>query len=63
MPDGFRMPVPIRIDFGGDRFAWVRQTIQGGRTEFELPLMEREPQAIAFNDLHSVLCQVERVKW
>jgi aminopeptidase N len=63
VPEGFRMPVPIRIEFGGDRFSWVRQVIQGARTEFELPLMEHEPQAIVFNDLQSVLCRVEQVKW
>ena len=63
VPESFRMPVPIRVDFGGDRFAWVRSTIQGATSEFDLPLMELQPKAVVFNDLQSVLCKVETVKW
>ncbi len=63
VPESFRMPVPIRIDFGDGRIAWVRVQIQGARSEFELPLMERAPKAVVFNDLQSVLCRVEQVKW
>jgi hypothetical protein len=63
VPEGFRMPVPIRVDFAGDRFTWTRLMIQGGSAEYELPLMDLEPKRVSFNDLHSVLCRVERVKW
>jgi len=63
VPESFRMPVPIRVDFGGERFAWLRSTIQGAKSEFELPLMELQPKAVVFNDLQSVLCKVEIVKW
>ncbi len=63
VPEGFRMPVPIRIDFDDGKVAWVRVPIQGARSEFELPLMDRAPKAIVFNDLQSVLCRVEQVKW
>ena len=63
VPEGFRMPVPILIDFGGGKAMRVRVPIQGARSEFELPLMERAPKAIQFNDLQSVLCRVEKVKW
>jgi aminopeptidase N len=61
--DGFRMPVVLRIDFGGQRSARVRQEVRGLRTEFELPLLEEAPRAVVFNDLQSVLCEVEQVKW
>ena len=61
VPEGFRMPVPILIDFGDGKVARVRVPIQGARSEFELPLMERAPKAVVFNDLESVLCHVERV--
>ena len=63
VPESFRMPVPIRIDFGNDRFAWLRSVIQGAKSEFALPLMELPPKAVIFNDLQSVLCRVENVKW
>jgi hypothetical protein len=63
VPATFRMPVPIRIDFGGGRVAWVRVLIEGARSEFDLPLMEVAPTGIVFNDLQSVLCRVENVKW
>ena len=63
VPESFRMPVPILVDFGDGKAARVRVPIQGARTEFELPLMERAPKAVVFNDLQSVLCRVEQVKW
>jgi aminopeptidase N len=63
VPEGFRMPVPIRIDFEDGKVAWVRVPIQGARSEFDLPLMEHAPKAVVFNDLQSVLCRVEQVKW
>jgi hypothetical protein len=63
VPDDFRMPVPIRIDFADGRFTWVRALIQGPKTEFDLPLMELAPKQVVFNDLQSVLCRVEPVKW
>jgi len=63
VPEGFRMPVPIGIDFGGGRVARVRVDVQGPIAEFDLPLMDRAPKAILFNDLQSVLCHVESAKW
>jgi peptidase M1-like protein len=63
VPGSFRMPVPIAIDFGNGKVMRVRVLIQGATSEFELPLMERAPKAVRFNDLQSVLCRVENVKW
>jgi hypothetical protein len=63
VPADFRMPVPIRIDFEGERFTWARILVQSPTAEFELPLMDLAPKAIVFNDLESVLCRVEQVKW
>lgn len=63
VPETFRMPLPIRIDFEDGKVAWVRALIQGAKTEFELPLLDRAPKAVVFNDLQSVLCKVEQVKW
>ena len=61
--ESFRMPVPIGIDFGNGRVARVRVEVKGPRSEFDLPLMELAPKAVLFNDLQSVLCRVEEVKW
>jgi hypothetical protein len=63
VPETFRMPVPVRIDFAGGRSARVRQLVQGPNTEFVLPIMDEEPRAVVFNDLASVLCRVEQVRW
>ncbi|HKQ59167.1 MAG TPA: M1 family aminopeptidase [Candidatus Eisenbacteria bacterium] len=63
VPETFKMPVPVRIDFAGGRSARVRQLIQGPTTEFVLPIMDEEPRAVVFNDLESVLCRVEQVRW
>ncbi|MEK7331339.1 MAG: hypothetical protein AAB113_11120, partial [Candidatus Eisenbacteria bacterium] len=63
VPADFRMPVPIRIDFEDGRFTWVRILVQSPTAEFELPLMDLAPKAVLFNDLESVLCRVENVKW
>jgi aminopeptidase N len=63
VPGDFHMPVPIRIDFEGGRFTWVRILVQSPAAEFELPLMDLAPKAIVFNDLQSVLCRVEQTKW
>ncbi len=63
VPADFRMPVPIRIDFADGRFTWLRILVQSPTAEFELPLMDLAPKAIVFNDLESVLCRVEPVKW
>ena len=63
VPEGFHMPVPIGIDFGGGKIARVRVDVKGARSEFALPLMDQAPQAVRFNDLESVLCRVESVKW
>src|SRR5262245_24497931 len=63
VPETFRMPVEVGIDFGNDRVARVRVEVTGATSEFDLPLMQQAPKAILFNDLQSVLCRVEVVKW
>jgi hypothetical protein len=63
VPAGFRMPVPIRVDFADGRFTWTRILVQSPTAEFELPLMDLAPKAIVFNDLQSVLCRMEPTKW
>ena len=63
VPDDFQMFVPLFIDFGGDKFARVRVFVKGRHSEFDLPPLAMEPKRIVFNDLESVLCDVEDVDW
>jgi aminopeptidase N len=62
VPEGFRMPVAIRVDFAGGKFARARHLIEGPVSEFDLPPLPLEPVKVTFNDLASVLCEVENAK-
>ena len=61
--DDFQMYVPILIDFGKNGVARVRALIKGQQSEFDLPILPMEPINIVFNDLESVLCEVEIERW
>lgn len=63
VPPDFRMYVPLLVKSTEGRGARARVMITGERSEFELPLLSIEPKEIVFNDLGSVLCEVENVKW
>jgi hypothetical protein len=63
VPDGFRMPVPIQVEFADGKFTRTRAWIQGPRSEFDLPPLPLEPRKVTFNDMASVLCEVENVRW
>jgi aminopeptidase N len=63
VPDDFKMYVPIKIDFGNDKFARLRVLVEGKGAEFDLPLMPMKPEEVIFNDLNSVLCEVDDVSW
>jgi hypothetical protein len=41
----------------------VRVFVKGNHSEFDLPLLPMAPKRIVFNDLESVLCDVETVAW
>jgi len=60
---GFRMPVPITVEFEGGKFTRARAWVQGVTSEFDLPPLPLEPKKVTFNDMASVLCEVENVKW
>ncbi len=63
VPDDFQMSVPILIDLGDRGHARIRAEVRGPTTEFELPLMDATPRQVVFDDLSSVLCEVENVDW
>nr|MBN2278143.1 hypothetical protein [candidate division Zixibacteria bacterium] len=63
VPDDFIMYVPLFIDFGEGRTARVRYMITGPTMDFALPPLPLKPKKIVFNDLESVLCEVDNEKW
>ena len=63
VPQSFRMSVPILVEFAGDKFTRTRAWVQGPRTEFTLPPLPLEPKRVVFDDMASVLCEVDKVKW
>ncbi len=63
VPQDFMMYVPILIKFRDNRFARLRVKITGAECEFKLPLLPLEPEEVIFNDLNSVLCEVENIDW
>ncbi len=56
--DDFKMYVPIKILFSEDQFARVRLEVKGKTTTIKLTVPEK-PADIIFNDLNSVLCEIE----
>lgn len=63
VPDNFQMYIPFSIGFGENRFARVRQLIKGPETVFDFPILPLKPEVIKFNDLESVLCEVDDEEW
>ncbi|MGE5804838.1 MAG: M1 family aminopeptidase, partial [Ignavibacteria bacterium] len=63
VPPEFKMPMDVLIKFENDRFARVRVEVNGQNPEFDLPKLPLEPKEIIFNDLNSVLCNLEYEDW
>ena len=61
--DDFQMVVPLYVDFGDKKFVRLRVFVKGPVSEFDLPVLPLKPEKIIFNDLESVLCEVEDVGW
>lgn len=61
--DDFKMVVPMLIKFEGNKLVRLRVTVSKNNSEFELPLLPLEPEEIIFNDLNSVLCEVDNEDW
>ncbi len=59
VPDNFQMSVPVLLILPDERFARFRVHVKGKTTKFSLPPLPMEPEEIIFNDLQSVLCEVE----
>ncbi len=63
VPDDFQMFIPLKVDFGGGRVTRLSILVTGREMEFDLPLFSYKPVDVVFNDLESVLCEVEKVYW
>ncbi len=61
--ENFQMFVPLYIDFGNGKYFRMRTVVKGLNTQFDLPLLPMPPEAIKFNDLESVLCEVDDEDW
>ena len=55
VPDGFRMIVPVLLDFGDGSTASVPVNVQGPIIESVFPPLPRKPQSVVFNPFESVL--------
>ncbi|HTM56845.1 MAG TPA: M1 family aminopeptidase, partial [Candidatus Udaeobacter sp.] len=63
VPPGFRMEVPVRVEYDQGRFDRLRVHVEGPVTEFRLPASHEAPKRVVFNDLESVLCEVVETPW
>ncbi|MCC6350452.1 MAG: hypothetical protein IT347_12765 [Candidatus Eisenbacteria bacterium] len=60
VPESFRYPVFLRVDFADGRYSRQRVWVRGPVTEFELPLSPQKPAGVVFNDLDAVLCEMAK---
>ncbi len=63
VPENFRMPMLVGIDFGDDDIIARRIDISGPPTEYDLGNFERKPKKVIFNYLESVLCKIDESRW
>ncbi len=63
VPPDFRSFVTLAVDFGGNRQARLRVEVNGADSEVPMPLMPLEPVDVKFNELESVLGEVEYERW
>lgn len=61
--DSFKMYVPIKLVLNDDRIARIRIEVKGKETFVSLPPFAGELDELVFNDLESVLCEVEYEDW
>ena len=63
VPESFKMYVPIKIILDDGAIGRIRFLVSGKETIYELPPFLRMPDEIIFNDLESVLCEVDYTTW
>jgi hypothetical protein len=61
--EDFKMYVPIKLILEGDKVGRFRVEVKGKETLITMPPIEGELEELVFNDLESVLCEVEYEEW
>ena len=56
VPEGFRMPVPVLIEFGKDQYAFIRVNVDKSSNILRGPVPQK-PKKVEFNVFGSVLCR------
>jgi hypothetical protein len=56
---GFKMWVPILLDFGGGQYAVLRLWVDKPQNKYQLPKTPLMPKEITLNPFYSVLCEVK----
>lgn len=57
--EGFRMYVPLSVDYGHNQFSHFRFLIDQASMRFTLPLLPQKPKKVMFNAFDSVLAKVK----
>ena len=60
VPPSFRMPVLVRVRQGDGTLTRHRVWVTGAVTEFDLPATALKADDVTFNDLESVLCELQK---
>ncbi len=63
VPENFRMPMTIGLDYGNEQITAHRVWISGNETEFQIGGLEQAPRKVLFNYQESVLCEIKQEKW
>jgi hypothetical protein len=63
VPDEFKMPLLIGVNFNNDSTKIVRKWIDGKHSEFQIGPFSEEPSKITFNYKASVLSETKQEKW
>jgi aminopeptidase N len=63
VPEDFKMYVPVKIILDGDRIGRIRIEVKGKETIYTSPPIEGNLKELIFNDLESVLCEVDYEGW
>ena len=61
--ESFKMYVPIKLVLYGDRIGRIRIEVKGEETIYSTPPIAGDLEELIFNDLESILCEVEYEDW
>lgn len=63
VPSEFQSWVLVSANLGGGRFVHFRIRVHGGQTEYTSPVLPAAARSVVFNELHSVLADVNMEAW